>query len=146
MTARSRPEIEISSIPGRSFKAQVSELATAADPATRTFAATFVFDNPGDVSIRSGMTAKLTITVPDDVVGATGPSIPSGAAIADETGSFYVWVVDPQTMTVARRSVELGELTGESVRVRSGLAGTEWIAVSGVHHLREGMVVSRLAS
>ena len=146
LTKRGRPSVEISSIPGRRFEARLSELATVADPATRTFAATFTFDNPGDVTIRSGMTAKLTIEVPEEVASSYGQIIPSGAAVADESGGFYVWVVDPQTMAVARRTIELGGLTGDSVQVRSGLVGTEWIAISGVHQLREGMTISPLGS
>ena len=146
MTKRGRPRVEISSIAGRRFEARLSELATAADPATRTFPATFTFDNPGDVTIRSGMTAKLTLDVPAEIATASGLRIPSVAAVADEGGGFYVWIVDPDTLIVARGPVELGELTGESVQVLSGLGGTEWIAISGVQHLREGMTVSRLGS
>ena len=89
---------------------------------------------------------KLTFHIPAAVAAAAGPRIPSVAAVAGETGGFYVWIVDPQTMVVARRSVELGELTSELVPVHSGLSGTEWIAISGVHQLREGMTVSRLGS
>lgn len=142
-TTRGRPTVEISALPGRSFPARISEFATTADPATRTFEATIQFENPGDVTIRSGMTAKVTVNVPDDVEAAAGTRIPSVATTADENGDAYLWVVDPTSLAVSRRNVVLGELSGDSVQVREGLAGQEWIATSGVHHLREGMVVRR---
>lgn len=143
-TRLAQPVIELSAIPGRSFAAKLTELATAADPATRTFSATFRFENPGDVTINSGMTAKVIVQVPEGFDSWAGLRIPSLAAAADETGKAYVWVVDPTSLAVARRSVELGEFSGDSVAISSGLDGNEWIAVSGVQHLREGMVVRRL--
>ena len=39
--------------------------------------------------------------------------------------------------------VTLGELTGSSVQVVSGLVDGAWVVTSGVHQLREGMEVSR---
>ena len=43
-------------------------------------------------------------------------------------------------------AVELGALSGENVTVTSGLSTGDWIAVSGVHQLREGMRVRRYES
>jgi membrane fusion protein, multidrug efflux system len=54
-----------------------------------------------------------------------------------------VWRVDPGTMKVSRADVVLGELSGDSVEIRSGLSPGDQIAVSGVHQLRDGMVVRR---
>jgi multidrug efflux pump subunit AcrA (membrane-fusion protein) len=121
----------------------LTEFATAADPATRTFAATFNFDNPSDVTVHTGMTAKVTVHVRASISLAAGLSVPSLATAADEGGAPYVWVVDPTSLAVSRRSVVLGQLSGKAVQVREGLEGNEWIAISGVHHLREGMVVRR---
>ncbi|MBW2268025.1 MAG: efflux RND transporter periplasmic adaptor subunit [Deltaproteobacteria bacterium] len=143
-TRRSRPEVEMSAIPGRRFAARVSEFSTTADPATRTFTATFRFENPGDLVIRSGMTAKVSVHLSGEDAAVGGLLVPSVATAADASGAAYVWVVDPQSLAVARTSVALGEFSGDSVHVRSGLSGDEWIAVSGVNHLREGMVVRRL--
>jgi len=143
-TARSMPQVEISSIPGRRFPARITEFATKADPTTRTFLVTLRFDNPSDVNIRSGMTARVTVTVPDDVEVETGIRIPANAIVSPGGDDAYVWTIDPGTLEASRRDVELGELGMETVLVRSGLEGNEWIAISGVHHLHEGMVVSRL--
>lgn len=143
-TQRSRPFVELSALPGREFPARITEFSTTADPTTRTFAATFNFDNPPDVTIHSGMTARVTVHVPARIAAVAGFDVPSVAASADESGNAYVWVVDPESLAVSRRSVELGRMIGDSVQVRSGLEGGEWIAISGVQHLREGMVVRRL--
>lgn len=138
------PAVTVTSISGRSFPATIKEFATTADPVTRTFQVTLAFANPADVNILPGMTAKVTINRPGADRGEVGFSIPAAATLADESGSAAVWVVDPDAMTVRRTEVELGELSGAEVEVRSGLSRSDLIAISGVHQLREGMPVRRL--
>ena len=65
------------------------------------------------------------------------------AALSDEAGNAFVWVVDATTMQVRQQPVVLGELSGADVSILSGLSNGDQVAVSGVHHLREGMTVRR---
>ncbi len=145
-TARTNPQVELSSLAGRRFPARFQEFSTTADPVTRTFPVTFAFDAPADVAVRSGMTAKIILTLPRAVAAeqATTFSIPAGAVVSDESGSPYVWKVNESTMTVSRAPVVVGELSGSEIVIRSGLASGDVIAVTGVHQLREGLVVRRL--
>jgi RND family efflux transporter MFP subunit len=135
--------VSISSIPDRSFPAWIKEFSTTADPVTRTFKATFAFAPPDDVTVRPGMTAKVTGTGGASRAPSGALAIPARAVLTDETGEAFVWVVDPKTMTVKRTPVAAGDLSGESIAIRSGLAGGEQIAISGVHQLRDGMQVRR---
>jgi RND family efflux transporter MFP subunit len=140
---RSEPVVSVSSIPGRSFPARIKEFSTTADPVTRTFKGTFAFERPSDVTVRPGMTAKVTIR-PTPAGEAPGSvSIPARAVLTDETGEAFVWVVDPKTMKVKRTPVVAGGLSGESISIQSGLAGGDQIAISGVHRLSDGMEVRR---
>jgi RND family efflux transporter MFP subunit len=137
-------DVVVSAIPGRKFPARLKEFATTADPTTRTFPATFSFDAPEDVNVMPGMTAKL--------VGARRGGrdsqfqIPVQAAVEEERGKPFVWLVDPESMSVRQTFVTLGELTGSSVEVTSGLESGAWVAISGVYQLREGMEVRRAGS
>ena len=142
-SSRTKPEVRISSIPDRSFPARIQEFATTADPTTRTYQATFAFENPADVTIFPGMTAKVTLHISGLEGSGGGFAIPAKAALADEKGDAFVWVVDPAAMTVHRRPVTLGEMSGSTVAVQDGLASGDQVAISGVHQLREGMVVRR---
>ncbi len=141
VTARLEPEVVVTSLPDRSFPAQVKEITTETDPVTRTFQATLTFDNPKNVAIFPGMTAKVRIKSLRTRRASNRIAIPVNAAVADAKGNAYVWLVDPSSMTVHRRPVELGELSGSDVGVKSGLSIGDQIAVSGVHQLREGMAV-----
>ena len=141
--ARSTIEVTVSAHPGRRFPARLKEFSTTADPTTRTYEAVVAFGRPEDVTVSPGMTARVTINIPASVRDA-GIIIPASAALADERGDAYVWKVDPATMRVSRGSVSLGGMTGDTVTVRGGLESGDWVALTGVHHLREGMEVSRL--
>jgi RND family efflux transporter MFP subunit len=148
-TARVKPLVIVTSLPDRSFPAQITEFNTTADPVTRTFRVTLRFDPPDDVNIKPGMTATVRIHLQPDnlaVTGQSGISIPASAAITDETSEAFVWVVDPGSMTVKRHPVKLGSVSGNRVFVSSGLSSGQQIAISGVHQLRDGMLVRRQGS
>jgi RND family efflux transporter MFP subunit len=139
VTAKVQPEITVSALPDRHFPGTIKEWATTADPVTRTFAVKLNFDNPGDVHILPGMTARVRVII--DPKRAW--SVPATAAQADESGQAYVWKVDPATMTVSRVAVELGELEEDRVRLMSGVEAGDMIAVSGVAQLRDGIEVRK---
>jgi multidrug efflux pump subunit AcrA (membrane-fusion protein) len=69
-----------------------------------------------------------------------GVSVPLSAINADGTGQ-YVWFVDPQTMKVAKRDVEVAEDVGEVVRVTRGLDPGDQIVGAGGAYLTEGVEV-----
>jgi RND family efflux transporter MFP subunit len=142
-----QPMVSLSMIPNRSFPARLKEVATVADPITRTFEVIAEFDNPTDVSVLPGMTANISITVPSGNVVANEPAgyhVPANAVLADEQGNATVWKIDPETMTATRVAVQVGEMAGSDVRVLAGLNPGDRVATTGVHNLREGMQVSEL--
>lgn len=139
---RLRPRVTVSNYPDRPFPGELREVATTADPTTRTYAVTLAFDPPDDLNVMPGMTAKITLDVPADATGA-GTSVPVSAVVDDGDGEPFVWRVDPDTMTVSRAEVRLGELSGDSIEITGGLSPGDQIAVSGVHQLHAGMTVRR---
>ena len=141
------PMVSLTMIPGREFPARLKEIATVADPSTRTFEVIAEMDNPEDVSILPGMTANVRVTIPGGSPVTTDVavySIPANAVLADADGNSTVWVVDPSTMTVSSAMIQLGDVSGDRVRVMAGLNPGDRIATSGVHKLREGMQVTEL--
>jgi len=146
-TALAKPEIVVSTFPGRRFPARFESVSTTADPVTRTYAVTFAFDNPADLNVLPGMTAKVILHLSKGKlaeVGVSGFMVPVAAVAADDQGNAFAWRIDPDSMRVSRVAVELGQMAGDQVRVLSGLDGGDRIATAGVHHLREGMQVRPL--
>ncbi|MEM7437474.1 MAG: efflux RND transporter periplasmic adaptor subunit [Myxococcota bacterium] len=141
--ADAKPMVELSSLPGRQFPVRLTELATAADPSTRTFRATFVMEKPSRSGVMAGMTAKLiltgrTNTEPKDFV------VPAKAVLSDTERQPFVWVVEGDPMTVSKKPVEVGKVTGDSLVITGGLDGGEAIAMSGVNLLTEGLEVTEM--
>lgn len=147
LTRRINPRVEIASIRGRLFPAYVKELSNSADPVTRTYEASFGFESPTDINVSPGMTGKVIVDLFTESAARGGAlvSVQSNAVVADENSNPYVWVVDPLTMRVARRPVDLGELSGGMVFILSGLSGGDLVVVSGVNSLSDGMLVRDLA-
>ncbi len=142
ITEALKPRVVVSSLPGREFPGRVKEMATAADPTTRTFQAKLIFERPEGVAVLPGMTARVLV----EPLGGGAMLVPSNATRADADGSAYVWVVDPDSMKVSQRAVELGNLTGAEVEIVSGLERGDQVAISGVKQLIEGMEVRRYES
>jgi len=144
-SAGSKPEAhaEFVAAPGKEYPLRVKEFATRADPTTQTYQVVLVMERPkGDVTILPGMTATVVGEPPTGRDRKGFFVIPAIAVFADDQGNPNVWVVDREKMTVVRRKVTTGDLTGEaSIQVTGGLESGEMIAVSGVSQLREGMKV-----
>ncbi len=141
---RIRAKVTVSTFPDRSFPATLKEASTTADPVTRTFRATLAFAAPEDIRIMPGMTARATLFPAQrfEELGS-GFAVPARAIAADEEGNAVVWKVDRTSMTVSRARVQASEMAGDNVEISAGLEFGDWIAVSGVHLLREGMKVTR---
>ncbi|MBP8812517.1 MAG: efflux RND transporter periplasmic adaptor subunit [Laribacter sp.] len=127
---------------GRQYPAQLRELSPDADAATRTYTARLTLRQP-DAEVRLGMSASVAAQgrVPETAV----PQLPL-SAILDEGGKHYVWVLEGKTPRVKKREVGLGQVDARQAEVRSGVKPGEEIVTAGVHLLRDGMAVRRLAS
>lgn len=128
--------------PGKQFELQLKEFATRADTATQTYQVVLQMQQPEDLNIFPGMTAKVTLAVGISAVSDSSIIIPAIAVVAKPDGTSYVWEIDPKDMTVHQRDVKVGSITGsENIKIKEGLKGGEKIAVAGVLKLQEGMKV-----
>ncbi len=125
-------EVQISlwSAPGQTYHGQVREIAPLADPLTRTYAVKITFIDP-DASVQLGMTASVRASRRLAVAAIRLPL----TALIEHEGQPAVWVVDPRTLKVARRTVHLGEFHGDQVIIASGLAPGQRVVTAGVHKL-----------
>ena len=135
----------------RTFELEVKEFSTEADPVTQTYSATFVMEAPKDVTILPGMTAMVSEEgAPDQAPAADGALlVPLDMVPVDGLGQYFVWVLeqgDGEVHAVTRRDVSVGEITGDSIAVASGLSKGDRIAAAGVHILVEGQQVRLLES
>ena len=145
LTRTLAPLVSITAIPDKYFPAQIKEVATTANPTTRTFEVTFSFAPDGTVRILPGMTARITVELPvEERDSSQGFMVPSNATVIDDQGKALVWRVNRPSMQVQAVPVELGSVSGGQVTVYGGLSDGDLIAISAAHHLRAGMEVRRM--
>lgn len=119
---------------------RVREVAPQADPVTRTFEVKVGLTDPPE-AMRLG--ATVTGTVQMDAVPTI--EIPA-SALTNFNGNPAVWVVDPTTLTVATRNVEVLRFDPATVTVSQGLDKGDVVVTAGVQALRPGQKVRLLGS
>ncbi|MEO8203213.1 MAG: efflux RND transporter periplasmic adaptor subunit [Betaproteobacteria bacterium] len=134
--------VTLNALPGREWKGRLRELAPAADPATRTYAAKVTMLQPGaDAEI--GMSARVSAQVGSPEKRIALPV----SALYGKAEAISVWVVDDTkdgVGTVRLQPVKTKGLDGDSVLVESGLSAGNVVVVAGTQLLRAGQRV-RLA-
>jgi len=136
--------VTFDAFPEQPVPAEIFEIGTEASQTTRTYPVTLIMDQPEDFTVLAGMAGHARGLVkegPETVAG--GVHVPVGAVFTPETeDNNYVWVVDEQTGVVRQQGVVTGELVRAGIQVLEGLKPGDWIAIAGVHTLREGQQVS----
>jgi len=131
----------VSAYPDRQFEGKVSAINPAVDPNSRVFVLEARFANP-DNALRPGMFSTARVVLPG---GENAVFIPSKAVVRDKTtDSNFVYVVDHGQARM--RVVLIGEAQGDSVRVQSGLSGSESVVVTNQSQLFDGVAVQERAS
>lgn len=131
-------------IPGVDFELDFLEVATKADPSSKTFRATFIMPNPPNHNVLPGMTATVIGEMfPEESTTDETVTLPVAAVISDTSKNPVVWVVDEKTMTVSPKPVTTGLMSGDSIQVK-GLTKGERVVIAGAAFLRENMKVTLL--
>lgn len=134
-----RALVELWNMPGSRLPAHVREIAPAADPQTRTYAARVALDGGGDTAVELGQSARVYF---EPAAGRPALTVPLAAVQRDGKDGAAVWVVDPQTRRLRLVPVRLGAYGEDSVPALSGLSASDWVVAAGGHLLREGQVVA----
>ncbi|MCQ8119932.1 efflux RND transporter periplasmic adaptor subunit, partial [Methylomonas rosea] len=122
----------------RLLKAKIREIASAADPASRTYRIKATLLEGLDAA-QLGMTATVHIAANT----ASGIAIPLSAVYTPQNQPDHplVWLIDEQAATVKSVPVRLGEtLDGERIAAE-GLAAGQLLVSAGVQRLAEGQSV-----
>jgi len=130
--------VRVTARPDRSWKGRLRELAPAADPASRTYAARVSIVDPGN-EIELGMSARVEIEASES---KRQIQIPIAALYArdDRAGVFVVG----SDNTVRLQPVKTAGIAGERVVIASGLAPGDVIVAAGANLLRSGQRVRLL--
>lgn len=133
--------VSFDALPGRSFRATVTEVGVASTETGTTFPVIARLEE-SDAAIRSGMAAEVAFRF-GDAEAAQRIFVPPVSVVEDREGRF-AFVVESRgdgAAVVRRRPVTVGELTSEGLEVKSGLTLGELVVTAGVRRLSDGMQV-----
>jgi RND family efflux transporter MFP subunit len=129
--------VSLSAAPGVTLRGHLRELAPAADPATRTYAARIGLSN-SDPALQLGMTAQVALAA----AGAgSGIKVPLSAVI-DRGQGAEVWVVAQGK--AQRRPVRVAAYREDAAILAGGVAAGESVVAVGAHKLTAGQAVRPL--
>jgi multidrug efflux system membrane fusion protein len=131
-------EVRLDALPAAALKGKVTEVASAADAASGMFGIEVSLD-PGDLPLKSGLVAKLSI-VPSSANAGTRVYAPISAVVEGEGRTARVFVLEHQR--ARRREVEVDFIEGDRVALASGLEAGEQVITDGAQYLEDGELVA----
>jgi len=120
------------------FKGKVTEVGSAADPASRAFMVRIEVSNPG-LLIRPGMIAEVRILSDEK---KTSLVVPMEAIQHDPSNLSYVYVADSIQQKAFRRNVSLGKIINDRIEITSGLSEDEIVITGGQQKLVDGAKIN----
>lgn len=119
--------------PSVTANGRLREIAPQADASTRTRRVKIALDQSID-AFRLG--ATITVVPPRRAASQDLFDIPA-SALLDRNGGTFVWLLDPQTMTVRTVQVEVVERDERKARIGGSLPAGARIVAAGVNSLSE---------
>jgi membrane fusion protein, multidrug efflux system len=132
--------VQLTNDPSVTAFGHVRQVSPQADPVTRTFQVKVGLSHPPEAML---LGAPVTGTVQMDTVPLI--EIPASALTRSE-GHPAVWVVDPETLTISARNVEILRFDPATVTVSQGLDEGDVVVTAGVQALHPGQKVRLLGS
>jgi RND family efflux transporter MFP subunit len=133
-------DIQAEAIPGEVLQGRITRISPSADPNSRVFEVEAALPNP-DGRMKVGMLATLRMGGgPQD----EGVFVPLASVVrpAGDSVGYAVYVVEQKSGPVARlRRVTLGDVKGNQIAVRDGLAQGERVIVRGATIVADGQAV-----
>lgn len=143
-----QPTVVFDSFPNKEYLATIKEYDTQADASTHTYKVVFSLPSPKEFNAFPGMSANIRIDLSKITNIETAKYIlPISSVFSNENEPLsnnkkYIWKVNPNTMTVNRVAVEVGELKSTGIEVLSGIKAGDQIVAAGSHFLKENMKIT----
>ncbi|MCE2823670.1 MAG: efflux RND transporter periplasmic adaptor subunit [Saprospiraceae bacterium] len=133
LSAGTPARITLDAWPGEVFSGKVTELAPSADPANGLYQVEFSIQARGK-RLAPGLFATLEVAPPKNI---QQPAIPIEAIVEGDGSAAYVYVLNPDSVTVRKVPVVIDRLEKEQAIIASGLNNIDAVITSGTPYLTE---------
>lgn len=131
--------VELWNAEGQHLPGTIREIAAAADPQSRTYAARVALTGAAAGAVALGQSARVYVQGNGSQAAL---QLPLSAIQRGANGTTAVWVVDPATRKLHLTPVRLGPFAADTAPLLSGIDARDWIVAAGGHLLREGQPVA----
>ena len=135
--------VRFDAFPDNSYQARVKEVSSVASE-TSTYPVTLKLSNT-DNKIKPGMVGEAKFML-KATTGDFRVIVPAEAVVGEPGKKHFVWVVAPETLTVSKQAVTIGNLTSKGLQIKTGVKPGTLIVTRGVNRMEEGMQVRLLES
>lgn len=133
--------VMLDAAPSIRIPASFLEATLEADVVSQTYQVSYTFTPPENLIILPGMNASVLLDTSQANANSNNYSaVPLSAVMSDGENQF-VWVIDPESMLVSRRTIAIQDGIGETLTVTSGLTAGDTIVGAGASYLSEGIKV-----
>lgn len=130
--------VHMDAFPDHAFKGEVSELASFADPLSGTYEVEVMLSE-GNPQFRTGFIARMEILPAGKMKGLVVP-VEALQNASDRSASVFVL----QDGKARKRSLRIGTILGDKVRVNEGLLPGEEVITAGAPYLADGDLVKKV--
>lgn len=138
-----KTKLQFSALKGKELMGTVTELAPIIDANAATYKTAISMDTPL-AEIKPGMASSVTFDFTEANETADKSLIIPVKAVGEDGKGRFVFLITSKgegTGTVNKRHIELGELTTDGFKVKSGLVNGDKIATAGLQTLLDGQDV-----
>lgn len=126
-----KANVSVDAYPDKVFTGTVDVMNPEAGSGSRMFRTKIKVDNSAD-ELKPGMFAKIELSTGESMKVLTIPQ----SAVVQKQGNYYAFVAE--NSKAVRKQIEIGEVTGNTVTVKSGLQPGEKVVATGVSRLKDG--------
>lgn len=125
------------------FKGSVIEIAPVVDASSATYPVKIDITNPTN-AVKPGMSASVTFNFGNTKSEADHALVVPVKAVGEDGDGNFVFVIessDNKTGQIKKQRIEIGELTSDGFKIKSGLSSGQKIATAGLQTLLDGQKV-----
>lgn len=128
----------ISALENKSFEGTITNIGVVADQFSRTYEVKMSVDNP-NLEMKPGMVCDVNMNLSNEKQLVV---VPYNAISKDTEGNSFVYIVSPDSKSVKKQIIKVGNYQSSGLEVLSGLTANQTIVVEGKEKLEDNSTIT----
>lgn len=128
----------ISALDNKSFEGTITNVGVVADQFSRTYDVKMTVNNQ-NLEMKPGMVCDVNLNTSTEKELVV---VPYNAVSKDTEGNYFVYIVSPDSKSVKKQIIKVGNYQSSGIEILSGLATGQTIVVEGKEKLSDNSLIS----